>query len=169
MRNSRSPILNKLQLYILRKKGCDLGKNCQISKHAVFGKESYLNRMGDGVQIEADVYLKTNDPSSWTFQQMGIWKNEELYAPISIGDHTRIGAGSVIMPGVSIGRNCIILENSLVTASIPDGTVAAGVPAVRIDNTESYARKCWGKNTADIPKNSRKKKQMLMREFNLDI
>lgn len=168
--NGKNRILNKFQLYILRKKGYLIGKNCHISIYANLGTEPYLITIGDNVRIEANVFLKTNDHSSWTFHQMGIWKNQDIYGPIWIGDYTRIGTGSVIMPGVTIGRNCIILENSLVTTDIPNNAIVAGVPAILIDNIESYAQKCLGKCTTDIPKNSQKRKrQILMREFNLDI
>ena len=62
------------------------------------------------------------------------------------------------------------MENSVVMKNLPNGTVAAGVPARQIDNIEAYARKCWGKCTTDIHKLSPKqKRRTLMREFNLDI
>ena len=139
----------------IRKRGCVIGENCLISKKAVFGKEPYLIQIGDSVRI---------------VQQMGGMGNAEVYGPISIGDNTFIGAGSVIMPGISIGRDCVVLENSVVMENLPNGTVAAGVPARQVDNIEAFARKCWGKCTTDIHKLSPKqKRRTLMREFNLDI
>lgn len=47
---------------------------------------------------------------------------------VEIGDFTWI-PGAIINPGVRIGRNCIVGVNSLVNASIPDGSLAAGSPA----------------------------------------
>ena len=47
---------------------------------------------------------------------------------VSIGDFTWV-PGATINPGVSIGRNCVIGVNSLVTSDIPDGSLAAGSPA----------------------------------------
>jgi acetyltransferase-like isoleucine patch superfamily enzyme len=40
-----------------------------------------------------------------------------------------IGIGAVILPGVTIGRNAVVAANAVVTRSIPDRSVAAGVPA----------------------------------------
>lgn len=54
---------------------------------------------------------------------------------VSIGDFTWV-PGATINPGVRIGRNCVIGVNSLVTKSIPDGSLAAGSPAAVI--RESY-------------------------------
>jgi acetyltransferase-like isoleucine patch superfamily enzyme len=48
---------------------------------------------------------------------------------ISIGDNVWIGEGCVIMPGVSIGNNCIIGANSVVTKSFEDNKIIGGNPA----------------------------------------
>ena len=47
---------------------------------------------------------------------------------VEIGDFSWL-PGAIVNPGVRIGRNCVIGVNSLVTTSIPDGSLAAGSPA----------------------------------------
>ena len=47
---------------------------------------------------------------------------------IHIGDNTWIGAGAVILPGVTIGKNTVIGASSVVTRDIPDGVLAVGIP-----------------------------------------
>lgn len=49
--------------------------------------------------------------------------------PVRIGAYTFIGAGSAVLPGVSIGKGCLIGAGSLVTRDIPDYSVAVGNPA----------------------------------------
>ncbi|MFE6485656.1 sugar O-acetyltransferase [Streptomyces sp. NPDC057757] len=49
--------------------------------------------------------------------------------PVSVGDNTWIGGGVTINPGVSVGRDVVIGSGSVVTRSVPDGVMAAGVPA----------------------------------------
>jgi acetyltransferase-like isoleucine patch superfamily enzyme len=48
---------------------------------------------------------------------------------VSIGAHTMLGVGVVVLPGVAIGERCVIGANSVVTSDIPDRTIAAGAPA----------------------------------------
>jgi carbonic anhydrase/acetyltransferase-like protein (isoleucine patch superfamily) len=50
------------------------------------------------------------------------------FAGVTIGDFTWV-PGATINPGVRIGKNCVIGVNSLVTADIPDGSLAGGSPA----------------------------------------
>jgi len=49
--------------------------------------------------------------------------------PVSIGDGSWLGYGTVVLPGATIGRHVVIGANSVVTGDLPDNCVAAGVPA----------------------------------------
>lgn len=49
--------------------------------------------------------------------------------PIVIGDDVWIGAGAVILPGVTIGSHCVVAAGAVVTTDVPDGTLVAGIPA----------------------------------------
>ena len=48
--------------------------------------------------------------------------------PVHIGRNCWIGAGAIIMPGVTIGDNTVIGAGSIVTKDIPANVVAAGNP-----------------------------------------
>lgn len=53
----------------------------------------------------------------------------EMYSfPVSIGDGAWIGAGVIILPGVTIGENSVIGAGSVVTRDIPANVVAVGNP-----------------------------------------
>ena len=43
--------------------------------------------------------------------------------------NSKLGTHSVVMPGVTIGKNSVIGAFSFVTKSIPDNSIAVGVPA----------------------------------------
>ena len=55
-------------------------------------------------------------------------KGLEYALPIRVGNNVWIGGNVIVLPGVSIGDNCIIGAGSVVTRDIPSGTVAAGNP-----------------------------------------
>jgi acetyltransferase-like isoleucine patch superfamily enzyme len=54
----------------------------------------------------------------------GIYKRD-----VRVGHNVWIGYGACILRGVSIGDNCVIGTSAVVTASLPDNAVAAGIPA----------------------------------------
>jgi acetyltransferase-like isoleucine patch superfamily enzyme len=49
--------------------------------------------------------------------------------PVEIGDHSWIGAHSIIMPNVRLGKFCIVAANSFVNKSFPDYSIIGGSPA----------------------------------------
>lgn len=59
-------------------------------------------------------------------------------APVLIGENVFIGAGARILKGVCIGRDAVIGAGAVVTASVPDGAIAAGNPARVVGSV--YAR-----------------------------
>ena len=67
---------------------------------------------------------------------------------VTIGDFSWV-PGAVINPGVSIGRNCVIGVNSLVTTDIPDGALAAGSPA-KVIREHAYPKPLSGARVLDF-------------------
>ena len=49
--------------------------------------------------------------------------------PVSIGDGSWLGHGTVVLPGARIGRHVTVGANSVVIGELPDNCVAAGNPA----------------------------------------
>ncbi|MDE7077446.1 MAG: sugar O-acetyltransferase, partial [Alistipes sp.] len=52
-----------------------------------------------------------------------------LVEPIVVRRNAWIGAGAMILPGVTVGENAIVAAGAVVTKDVPDNTVVAGVPA----------------------------------------
>jgi acetyltransferase-like isoleucine patch superfamily enzyme len=67
---------------------------------------------------------------------------------VEIGDFSWL-PGAIVNPGVRIGRNCVIGVNSLVTSSIPDGSLAAGSPA-KVIRENAYPRPMSGEEAFDF-------------------
>lgn len=70
----------------------------------------------------------------------GSWGGSELEVPstgfdISIGDGVWVGAGAIILGGVSIGPNSIVTAGAVVTRSFAANSIIAGIPAKSIGST----------------------------------
>ena len=60
---------------------------------------------------------------------------------ISIGRGSWIGQNVIILPGVTIGEQCIIGANSVVRSSIPDRSIAVGAPAAVVKKWDDASKK----------------------------
>lgn len=53
----------------------------------------------------------------------------ESGAPITLGDNVWLGAGAIVLPGVSIGEDAVVGAGAVVTRDVPAGVAVWGVPA----------------------------------------
>jgi maltose O-acetyltransferase len=53
-------------------------------------------------------------------------------APISIEDDAWIGAGAIVLPGVTVGRGAVVAAGAVVTKDVESFTIVGGVPSVVI-------------------------------------
>lgn len=74
--------------------------------------------------------------------KMGALRDAARSGNVTIGAGTFVGAHSIILPGVKIGKGCVIAAGSVVTSSIPDYSTAQGVPA-RIKSTFDFSTRTW--------------------------
>ena len=79
--------------------------------------------IGDNVTLAPRVHILAHDASTKVF--LGYTRVENT----RIGNNVFIGAGSIVLPGVTIGSNVVIGAGSVVSKDIPDNTVAVGNPA----------------------------------------
>ena len=98
-----------------------LGQNAKIS-----GKVS----IGNYVMMGPDIIIMavTHDISDLS-KPMIAPSNLTIENEVIIGDNVWIGTRAIIMPGVSIGNNCIIGSGAVVTKSFSDNSIIGGVPA----------------------------------------
>ena len=102
-------------------KGSYIGMNCFL--HGFAAKV----RIGSYVSFAQNILLMTDSgPNASKLMQrvFPIQKGE-----IEIGDHSWIGAASIIMPGVRIGKFCVIAAGSFVNCDVPDCCIFGGTPA----------------------------------------
>ena len=57
--------------------------------------------------------------------------------PVVIRRKAWIGAGAMILPGVTVGENAIVAAGAVVTKDVPDNAIVAGVPAKVLRNIKT--------------------------------
>lgn len=102
--------------------GVKIGRGCQIG----FGSCILSHSSHIAIRLMGDRYMET--PLE---KRVGY-----IHKKTEIGAYTFIGGGSYIMPGVSIGKGCVIGVNSVVNHDIPDFAIAVGSPAKIIGSTK---------------------------------
>ena len=115
-------------------RGARLGKNCSVSPGAVFDGSHAGDRvriginaaMGPGFLIEDDVFIGPNVTlanDAWPRAHKHGFNPEAFdgsrYAVI-VKRGASIGANSVILPGVVIGRDAMVAAGSVVTTNVPE-------------------------------------------------
>jgi len=132
--------------------------NVQLGDHASLGKRGWFylplnNRqariqIGPGTSVGNDFVITANnsirigsdcllsyrvtvmDHSHVTGADIGpVTSGLTEGKPVSIGDKCFLGCNVVVMPGVTLGANCVVGANSVVTKSFEAGSIIAGAPA----------------------------------------
>ena len=108
----------------LVKRGLVVGANfTRMSGVIIDPSHCWHISIGDNVVLAPRVHILAHDASTRLFLSHTRVENTK------IGNNVFVGAGSIVLPGVSIGNNVVIGAGSIVTHDIPDDSVAVGNPA----------------------------------------
>ena len=153
---------------MLKEMFAEIGEGCYIEPplhsnmgghHVHFGKNIYANYnltlvddthiyVGDCTMFGPNVTIATaGHPIDPTLRQRGLQYN----MPVHIGKNCWLGAGVIVMPGVTIGDNTVIGAGSVVTKDIPSGVVAVGNPCRVLRQVGEHDREFYFKDRR-IPK-----------------
>ena len=123
--------------------GLNIEEGVSVMGGCNFGSEPYLITLKQKCRISDGVFFITHDGGTWAFRNTwGEYKDVIKYGRIVVGENSFIGAKSIIMPGVKIGKNCVVGAGSIVTKDVPDESVVCGNPAKIVCSTKEYAEKC---------------------------
>ncbi|MBT3293810.1 MAG: acyltransferase [Verrucomicrobia bacterium] len=141
-----------------------MGRNVRIRKHAWFsikpeckvsigdntriGRHFVIAGAGTRIDIESDVLISERVLIAECYHEFRDVEKPIIdqgicsMGPVRVGTGSWIGMGVCVMPGVTIGKHCVIGANAVVTSDIPDFSVAAGTPA-RVIKQYDVEKKAW--------------------------
>lgn len=137
----------RLRVFLLRKLFKGYGRGINILKGAeVFNPQNFSIGNDSGIGMNCKFYCMEHvsvgdrvliGPEVLIFTSNHIWNSEMktffrqgfTTDDVQIGNDTWVGARSIILPGVTIGKGVTIAAGSVVTKDIADFSVVGGVPA----------------------------------------
>lgn len=161
--NQTRPLEQEKRQQLLKEMFAEIGEGCYIEppfranwggKHCHFGKNIYANfnltvvddthiYVGDNTKFGPNVTVATaGHPIFPKLRQQAYQYN----FPVHIGKNCWIGAGAVIVPGVTIGDNTVIGAGSVVTKDIPANVVAVGNPCRVMREIGDHDKEYYFKN-----------------------
>ena len=105
-----------------------IGEGCYLNRETMIAAEREVT-IGDHVMFANGCFIgdaahRFDDPDKPI-----TWQGFTTKGPVRIGSNCWFGVHCVVTGGVTIGDRCVIGANSVVTSDLPDGTIAAGIPA----------------------------------------
>ena len=161
--------LQKERCEMLKQLFAEVGENCYIESpyfanwgghHVHLGSNIYANAglklvddthiyIGDCTMLGPNVVLATaGHPIDPELRGRGLQYN----LPVRIGKNCWLGAGVIVMPGVTIGDNTVIGAGSVVTKDIPSGVVAVGNPCRVLREVGRHDREYYWRDKKIDPK-----------------
>lgn len=161
--NATRPSEQEKRQKLLGQMFAEIGENCYIEppfhanwggRHVHFGNNIYANfnltmvddthiYVGDYTMFGPNVTVATaGHPILPELREMVYQYN----APVHIGRNCWLGAGVIVVPGVTIGDNSVIGAGSVVTKDIPSGVVAVGNPCQVLREINEHDREYYFKD-----------------------
>ena len=107
--------------------GFNVGAAVTIGRHCL---------LATGVMI----YDQDGHPLDAARRRAGEPSPRESVAPVTLGDDVWVGAGAVILKGVTVGDRAVVAARSVVTKDVPADAIVAGNPARAVGSLDTSAR-----------------------------
>lgn len=161
--NATRPLEQEKRAKMLKEIFAEIGNDCYIEpplhsnwggKHVHFGKGVYANFnltlvddthifVGDYTMLGPNVVIATaGHPILPELRPLAYQYN----MPVHIGKNCWLGAGVIVLPGVTIGDNTVIGAGSVVTKDIPANVVAVGNPCRVLREINDHDREYYFKD-----------------------
>ena len=166
--NATRPVELEKREALLKEMFAEVGENCYIEpplhsnwggKHVHLGKNVYFNfnatlvddshiYIGDYTMLGPNVVIATaGHPILPELREKALQFN----LPVHIGKNCWLGAGVIVLPGVTIGDNTVIGAGSVVTKDIPSNVVAVGNPCKVLREINEHDKEFYYKDRKISP------------------
>lgn len=123
--------------------GCSIGRGAEIGRGSKIGKRSRIGWnaflppnsvvgeavfIGPGVVCTDDRHPRVPDLDGAPYDAK----------PPTIGDGAAIGAGAILLPGVTVGRGARVAAGAIVTKDVPDYGAVKGTPAKEFQTPDAW-------------------------------
>jgi acetyltransferase-like isoleucine patch superfamily enzyme len=117
---------SSLGIPLYRLRGTKIGRKVGIA-HGVYIEESrpYLVTIEDEVNIGPKAIIVAHDSSGHCIDE----SIPIQFGPVTIKKRAYIGAGAIILPGVTVGEGAIVAAGAVVTQDVLPRVIVSGVPA----------------------------------------
>lgn len=115
--------------------GVDLGRHVHISSFAHLNIGGGRLIVGDHVACASGcrVFGGTNVPDGWSMSSASPPDRQVVERKTTtIGERAFVGAGAIVMPGVSVGERAVVGAGAVVTKDVPAGEIWVGNPARKL-------------------------------------
>ena len=123
--------------YVVILPGAAIGADCNICSHCLIESDVIVGdrvtvksgvQLWDGVRLANDVFVGPN--VSFTNDRFPRSRQRpDKFLETVVNEGASIGAGAVILPGLTIGTNAMIAAGAVVTRSVPPNAIVVGNPA----------------------------------------
>lgn len=137
---------DKAYIEICKARGLKVGKDVVFIEAPAFGSEPYLIEIGDRTKITAGCTFINHDGAMYAIRSMPKYEDARNFGRIKIGENCFVGNNCTFLPGSQMGNNCILGAGSVLSSSMPNNSVYAGVPAKFICTIEEYGDKALQNN-----------------------
>lgn len=118
-------IYSGVQISAYKNTKVEIGERTHIAKDSIISGFAGV-KIGDNCAISSGVRIYTVSNDIKELDVLII--NQRSVGPINISDNVLIGAGTIIFPGVKIGKNSVVAAGSVVNKDVGDNEIVGGSP-----------------------------------------
>jgi maltose O-acetyltransferase len=109
-----------------------IGNGCHIGRQ-VFVDLAAPVTLGERVTLSMRTMILTHTSVGDSLSAIG--RGAERRSPVAVEDDVYVGAGAIILPGVTLGKRAVVAAGAVVTRSVQPDTLVAGIPARAIGDS----------------------------------